>query len=289
MRSVDFFAVLAAMTIAFTPSVFAQEKDKPKDDSKPLQSDDPKPKVTPAEEPDKPSQPPEEKSKGVPKKDNQPDPEDKTKPKDKTESKDKTEPKNKAETSKTEESAKTATTSPEMTYFGKRFKEILGEMEAMQEAYELHRKKIDTLTAELKLLRKANQQLAMQAKLQYATRQDIDPINTRIDQVDKNRKKDRDLILTEFTKLNRKLGQLANAQQAPVATPDPPESNEEFIEHTVEKGEFLSAIIVAYNQHLKGKGFRPVTTRDILNANPKLKPELIQVGQKIKIPRRKKS
>jgi LysM repeat protein len=176
-----------------------------------------------------------------------------------------------------------------MRYFGERFKLIRGEMEAMQEAYELQRKKIDALTAELKQLRKANQQLAMQAKLQYATQQDVNAINTRIDQVDKNRKKDRDLILTEFTKLNRKLGQLANAQQAPVAIPEPPEPNEEFIEHTVEKGEFLSAIIVAYNQHLKSKGFKPITTRDILNANPKLKPELIRVGQKIKIPRRKKS
>ena len=277
MRSVGFYAFWAAMMIAFTPSVIAQEKDKPKEDPKLVQSDDPKPKVTPTEKPDKPSQPPAEKPKVIPKKDDQPNPEDKTEPKDKT------------ETSKTEEPAKTAATSPEMRYFGERFKLIRGEMEAMQEAYELQRKKIDALTTELKQLRKANQQLAMQAKLQYATQQDVNAINTRIDQVDKNRKKDRDLILAEFTKLNRKLGQLANAQQAPVAIPEPPEPNEEFIEHTVEKGEFLSAIIVAYNQHLKSKGFKPITTRDILNANPKLKPELIQVGQKIKIPRRKKS
>ncbi len=271
MRSVGFYAVLVAMMIALTPSVFAQEKDKPKEDPKPVQSDDPKPKVTPTEKPDKPSQAPKKTPKIIPKKDYKPEPKDKTK------------------TSKTEEPAKTVATSPEMRYFGERFKLIQGEMEAMKEAYELQRTKIEALTTELKLLRKANQQLAMQTKLQYATQQDVNAINTRIDQVDKNRKKDRDLILAEFTKLNRKLGQLANAQQAPVAIPDPPEPNEEFIEHTVEKGEFLSAIIVAYNQHLKGKGFRPVTTRDILNANPKLKPELIQVGQKIKIPRRKKS
>jgi hypothetical protein len=281
---------LAAMTIALTPSVLAQEKDKPEGDPKPTQPDEPKPKVKPKDKPDKPNQPPEEKPKVTPKKE-EPEPkekpEDKGEPKDKTKPENKGEPKEKTETGKPGELANKVASSPEMRYFDARFKLMSGEVEAMKEAYELQRKKIDALTTELKLFRQSSQQLAMQAKLQYATRQDIDAINTRIEQVDKNRKKDRDLILAEFTKLNRKLGKLASIRQTPVAQVDPPETSENFIEHPVKKGEFLSAIIVAYNDHLKGNGFKTVSTRDILNANPGLKPERILVGQIIRIPRRK--
>jgi hypothetical protein len=289
MRSVGFFPILAAMAIALTPSVFAQEKNKPEGDPKPAQPDKPKPKVEPTDKPDKPAQPPVEKPKVTPKK-NEAEPKEKPdKPAQPTKEKPKVkaEPKDKTETGKPGELANKVASSPEMRYFDARFKLMSGEVEAMKEAYELQRKKIDALTTELKLLRQANQQLAIQAKLQYATRQDIDAINTRIEQVDKNRKQDRDLILAEFTKLNRKLGKLASIRQTPVAPVAPPEPSEKFIEHPVKKGEFLSAIIVAYNEHLKENGFKTVSMRDILNANPRLKPERILVGQVIRIPRRK--
>ncbi|MBL69375.1 MAG: hypothetical protein CMO74_13180 [Verrucomicrobiales bacterium] len=291
MRSVGYFPILAAVVIALSPSVFAQDKEPSKDDPKTTPEKKPEPKDAPEKTGDtKPKVVPkkkEPKDKAKPK--GEPDTKGEGKPKDKTAPEPKDEPDN---NKKPEEPAKTAALTPEMKYFEEQFKLMRGELEALKESHELIRQKNNALTAELKLLREANLQLAMKTKLEYATRKDIDSINTRLEQVDMNRKQDRDLILAEFTKLNRKLAQLAAAQaQKPATVQTPVElgPDEEFLEHTVEKGEFLSAIIVAYNEHLKTKGCKPVTTRDILEANPGINVERILVGQKIKIPVRKKS
>ncbi|MDB4805198.1 LysM peptidoglycan-binding domain-containing protein, partial [bacterium] len=65
----------------------------------------------------------------------------------------------------------------------------------------------------------------------------------------------------------------------------PSSNSQKSFEHTVQKNETISAIIAAYNTDLKSQGARKrITLKSVLDANPKLNPQTMQIGQIIYIP-----
>jgi LysM repeat protein len=142
---------------------------------------------------------------------------------------------------------------------------------AMQDA---QRKQIEALSAELQSLREK----AGQANPNAVTQDDLRRLAEKLQEVDKKREDDRDLILKEI----ENLGKAAAKAKRPVAdkpTASGASGSEKGYEYEVQSGDTLSAIAAAY----KDQGIK-VTVDQILKANPGLKPTNMKVGQKIFIP-----
>jgi hypothetical protein len=89
---------------------------------------------------------------------------------------------------------------------------------------------------------------------------------------------DKDLILKEMKAL------LRSSSSSGRTTKTFPNSQKSF-EHTVQKDETISAIIAAYNADLKSQGAKKrITLKSVLDANPKLNPRTMRIGQTLFIP-----
>ncbi len=142
----------------------------------------------------------------------------------------------------------------------------------------------------------------------YLTREDLKRIDTdlkkladSIKDVDKNREADKKLMLETIGQMGTAIGELrklikvsAQLDATPPPRPSvprdepapdrPPEKIKAF-SHKVASGETLSGIIQAFNEKLKEEGFaKRITLDSVLKANPRLKPERMQIGQEILIP-----
>ncbi len=116
-----------------------------------------------------------------------------------------------------------------------------------------------------------------------ASRDDLKTLATQVQEIDKKRQADRDLILKELESLGKvSAAPSRKAPPVPPATDDTtaaPATPQKGYEHKVEAGETISAIAKAYHD----QGVK-VTTSDILKANPKVDPAKLCVGQKIFVP-----
>ncbi len=169
-----------------------------------------------------------------------------------------------------------------MAYMEERFQQLRAEMEDLKAVYASQLQKTTDLIADIKSLREENRKLNAHATQTFASQDDIKMITEKLLELDRKRLADRELILAEFNKMLQKVAAAAAAPSPPV--PTPPTTGGKGIEHKVASGEFLSTIIAAYNEDFKRKGKKTVTMRQVLDANPGLKPERVLVGQKIFIP-----
>jgi LysM repeat protein len=114
-----------------------------------------------------------------------------------------------------------------------------------------------------------------------ASREDLKTLAAQVQEIDKKRQSDRDLILKEISKLGSVGAATGHkAQPTASATDDPaPVGPQKGYEHVVQSGETISAIAKAY----RDQGVK-VTTPQILKANPKLDASKLFVGQKVFIP-----
>lgn len=116
----------------------------------------------------------------------------------------------------------------------------------------------------------------------YITAEDFRRLAEKIQEVDKKREADRELILRELEKLAKAI-KAAPVAAAPPTRPAPatpsPAAPEKGFEYVIQPGDTLSAIVQAYRE----QNIR-VTTDQILKANPGLNPNRLRVGQKIFIP-----
>jgi len=114
-----------------------------------------------------------------------------------------------------------------------------------------------------------------------ASREDLKSLAEKVQEIDKKRQADRDLILKEIDKLGRV------AASAPVKPRPRPAAEDESgpatpqkgYEYVVKSGDTVSAIAKAYSD----QGVK-VTVADILKANPGLDPTKLYVGKKVFIP-----
>jgi LysM repeat protein len=114
-----------------------------------------------------------------------------------------------------------------------------------------------------------------------ASREDLKALAEKVQEIDRKRQEDRDLILKEIEKLGR-----VAATPVRRATPKPtedtspaPTTPQKGYDYTIAPGDTLSAIAKAYHD----QGVK-VTATQILKANPGLDATKLYVGKKIFIP-----
>lgn len=162
-----------------------------------------------------------------------------------------------------------------------RLNKLTAQIQDMVEAQGAQSKRIEALAKELQAVQ---QELQNKPVADYASQSDVKELAAKLKEVDRKRQEDNDRILDELKKLGRNLGAGAGKKPATPkvseeATPKAPVSPEKGFEHIVKSGQTLSAIVQAYKeQNVK------VTMKQVLDANPGLKPEKMYVGQKIFIP-----
>lgn len=122
-----------------------------------------------------------------------------------------------------------------------------------------------------------------------ASRDDLKALAEQVQQIDKKRQADRELILKELAKLGKVAGTPVHSKpdtdtdtsakpvdSAPTTPADGPQKGYYY---TVQSGNTIAAIAKAY----RDQGVK-VSVSDILKANPKVDPAKLYVGQKIFVP-----
>ena len=139
----------------------------------------------------------------------------------------------------------------------------------------------NALKSELSKLRSEVRQLRAQAATKdpsAATRSDLEGLAKSIREVDRKRVQDKDLIIREM----QAFLQTGKTEFKP---PSPASRSEKGFDHVVESGQTISAIIAAYNSKLKEQGvIKRITLKSVLDANPKLNPRTMRIGQSLFIP-----
>ena len=161
---------------------------------------------------------------------------------------------------------------------------LSGQIQAMTETLETQRKHIDALEREIADLRdKANTPVVNT----YADRADLKALAEQVQEVDRKRREDSDMIAKQIENL------VKAAYNAPPPTPphsrttstlssDEPAASGQPVkgyEYLVKQGDTLGLILKAYRE----KGVK-VSLAQIKAANPKMNPDVLIPGKKIFIP-----
>lgn len=168
-----------------------------------------------------------------------------------------------------------------------RLQRLSGLVEDLLAAQAAQQKRIATLQDELQAVREQSLRVTDKLGERFAAREELRQLAEAIREVDRKREEDRRLILEEIRKLApmpagaaarpsaRPPTATASASE-PAAAPSGPLKG--YI-YKVKPGDTLDAITRAYAQN----GVK-VTLDDVLKANPRIKPERLQVGQEVFIP-----
>lgn len=116
----------------------------------------------------------------------------------------------------------------------------------------------------------------------YASADDLKKLAAQVQEVDKKRQDDNDLILKQIANLGKISGGSARHSApavADTASAPAPGTKQKGYDYEVHSGDTLSAISKAYHD----QGVK-VSVAQILAANPGLSPKSMKVGQKIFIP-----
>jgi LysM repeat protein len=163
-----------------------------------------------------------------------------------------------------------------------RLNKLSGRIEDLTAAQEALRKQISELTRELEGVREQSGK----PNASYASREDLNRLAEKVQEVDRKRMDDAEKIRTELLKLRDVLrAPLSPPKRATVTSPKDTAvtasstTPEKGFEYVIKSGDTLDAIVLAY----KEKNIK-VTVAQILKANPGLKAERLKVGQKVFIP-----
>lgn len=169
-----------------------------------------------------------------------------------------------------------------------KIKRLSSDMETLYAANAELQKKITALNEELA---KVHEQMAKSAhdSALEAMREDLKKIAEKVQEVDRKRLNDSETVAKKFDELTKFLK--AEVAASSSRTPKPPKVIETTpaasgpsLEYIIKPGDTLSEIVDGANAQFKEKGLKKITLSQVLEANPKLKPERMQVGQKIIIP-----
>ena len=154
------------------------------------------------------------------------------------------------------------------------YSRLQSQLADLLEAHNALKSELNKLRSEVRLLRAKTSTKDPAA----ATRDDLEGLAKSIREIDRKRLQDKDLILKEMKAL------LRSAPAGTKPTPVTSKSQKGF-DHTIEAGETISAIIAAYNAQLKNQGVKKrITLKTVLDANPKLNPRVMRIGQVLFIP-----
>jgi DNA repair exonuclease SbcCD ATPase subunit len=169
-----------------------------------------------------------------------------------------------------------------------RYKRMAADIEALQMDNESLKAKLASFEQKMEDMR---QQLAAAAN-HSGVQEDLKRLAESIAQVDKKREEDKQAISEEIRKSIASLEKALTGAPAPLrASPTklqleaPLPSAEAGFSYTVQEGDNLSAIVKAYNTDFKSKGWKTISLRQAMEANPNVKWDHLRVGQKILIPK----
>jgi LysM repeat protein len=164
-----------------------------------------------------------------------------------------------------------------------RYKRMSADVESMMAANVALQKKVSALENELQKVREEQSELRS-ANKNDGTTDSLKKLAEKIQEVDKKRESDKELILAEFAKLGKTLA--AAPTQRTSSKPVITESTgpEKGFPHTVESGETLGKIVSDYNAAFKSKGMKTVTQKQVMDANPNVNWNRLKIGQKIFVP-----
>jgi len=166
-----------------------------------------------------------------------------------------------------------------------RLDKLSGRLEDLIASQEALKKQVSDLSREIESVR----ELASKPTGNWATQEDLKRVAKGVEDVDRKRRDDSELVQKQLERLRKVLETplpppKSKPAPAPRDNPAPdkltkPEKPEQGVEHVIKPGETLSAIVQACReQKIK------VTQKQILDANPGLKPDLLIPGKKIFIP-----
>ncbi|MGA2240533.1 MAG: LysM domain-containing protein [Verrucomicrobiota bacterium] len=153
-----------------------------------------------------------------------------------------------------------------------------GQLQDLLDAQALQAKRITALEKEISELRDKSNGSG-------ANPDDLQKLANQVQEIDKKRQADRELILKEIGKLGKVGGPSSGRKSAPSVTTNAATGSSSAggkgsgYEYKVAAGDTLSIIAKAY----RDQGIK-VTAEQILKANPGLDPKNLKVGQKIFIP-----
>jgi len=159
---------------------------------------------------------------------------------------------------------------------------LSGQIQDLIDAQAAQGKRIDAIEKEISDLR---DKVNTPAVNNSASADDLKALAAQVQEIDKKRQDDRDLILKEIEKLGKGGGVPVSHKSSNTATPPAdtsapaPAGPQTGHEYTVQAGDTLGAIAKAY----RANGVK-VTTTQILAANPGLDATKLYVGKKIFIP-----
>jgi LysM repeat protein len=161
-----------------------------------------------------------------------------------------------------------------------RLNKLTAHIQDLVDAKDAQNKRIEDLAKQLRELQ--DQQSKPNAS--YASQEDLKQLAVKLQEIDRKRQEDNDLIVKKIEGLGKSL----SSSTRPAITPRPAASPadgaattlpDKGFEYVVQSGDTLSVIVKAYAE----KNIK-VTVDQILKANPGLKPEKLRVGQKVFIP-----
>ena len=138
------------------------------------------------------------------------------------------------------------------------------------------KKQLEAMAKEVQALREQGSSASS-----AASAEDLKRLAEKVQEIDRKREADKDLILKELEQLGKAIS-ASRARSTPPPRNDSGGSStpaEKGYEYVVQSGDTLSAIAAAY----KEQGVK-VTVDDIIKANPGLKATSLSVGKKIFIP-----
>ena len=153
-----------------------------------------------------------------------------------------------------------------------------GQIQDLLDAQAVQAKRITALENEISELRD-------KPTASGANPDDLQKLANQVQEIDKKRQEDRELILKEIGKLGKVSGASSGRKSTPGVTTNAATGGssaggkENGYEYKVAAGDTLSIIAKAY----RDQGIK-VTADQILKANPGLDPKSLKVGQKIFIP-----
>jgi len=162
-----------------------------------------------------------------------------------------------------------------------RLSSLSAQIDVLKEAKELQNKRIEALEKQVSDL----QAQVSKPAGDYASTDELKKVADAVREVDKKRQADSENVADQLERIRKAvvgggMGRRTTSTPAPTDTPKTTfDATAPHMEHKVESGETLSAIIKAY----RDKGVK-ITQQQVLDANPGLKPEKMKVGQTIIIP-----
>ena len=163
-----------------------------------------------------------------------------------------------------------------------RLNKLTAQIQDLVEAQGAQNKRLEAIAKDLQTIQQEQQN---KPAANYASPDDVKELAAKLREVDNKRQEDNDHILAVLKSLGKNIGASPVRHTTTTAkTPDDastvtPKSSDKVFEYKIQSGDTLGAIVKAYaDKNIK------VTIKQILDANPGLKPEKMYVGQKIFIP-----